>query len=203
MSVKVDPFVIPIPLKWSEDPEIGPTVQYMWRFLYDLWRRTGGGSDQVSNQQLRELYPWMAGQNGQQSSPNVVFAPYCPTSKWTPEFKAPQSHDALPAFATPAQFNQFPSFAVGAAKPAFFSVSAGHTTSGNEIVEATSNITVTLNATPDTDEIVIVKRNTGAGTVTVDGNGRNIDGAATYSLSTNYNTVTAIYSVASNIWLTI
>jgi len=56
MSVKVDPFVIPIPKKWAEDPELGPTVQYMWRFFYDLWSRTGGGNDAVSDLQDSALY---------------------------------------------------------------------------------------------------------------------------------------------------
>ena len=49
MSVSVDPFVIPIPQKWLNDPELAPTVQYMWRFLYDLWSRTGAGDDYVSD----------------------------------------------------------------------------------------------------------------------------------------------------------
>jgi len=49
MSVSVDPFVIPIPQKLLNDPELGPTFQYLWKFLYDLWQRTGGGSDAIYN----------------------------------------------------------------------------------------------------------------------------------------------------------
>lgn len=49
MSVNVDPFVIPIPQKLLNDPELGPTFQYLWKFLYDLWSRTGGGTDYVSD----------------------------------------------------------------------------------------------------------------------------------------------------------
>lgn len=49
MSVSVDPFVIPIPQKLLNDPELGPTFQYLWRFLYDLWSRTGAGDDYVSD----------------------------------------------------------------------------------------------------------------------------------------------------------
>lgn len=47
MSVNVDPFVIPIPQKWLTDPELGPTVQYLWKFLYDMWQRSGGGTDAI------------------------------------------------------------------------------------------------------------------------------------------------------------
>jgi len=49
MSVSVDPFVIPIPQKLLNDPELGPTFQYLWKFLYDLWQRTGGGTDAIYN----------------------------------------------------------------------------------------------------------------------------------------------------------
>ena len=49
MSVNVDSFVIPIPQKLLNDPELGPTFQYLWKFLYDLWQRTGGGNDAIYN----------------------------------------------------------------------------------------------------------------------------------------------------------
>lgn len=48
MSVQVDPFVIPIPDKWNNDKELAPTVQYLWKFLYDIWKRTGGGNDAIA-----------------------------------------------------------------------------------------------------------------------------------------------------------
>ena len=46
---QVDPFVIPIPHKILNDPELAPTFQYLWRFLYDMWQRTGGAVDLVQN----------------------------------------------------------------------------------------------------------------------------------------------------------
>ena len=49
MTVNVDPFVIPIPQKILNDPELSPTFQYLWKFLYDLWQRSGGGTDAVYN----------------------------------------------------------------------------------------------------------------------------------------------------------
>lgn len=56
MSVSVDPFVIPIPPKWMKDPELAPTVAYLWRFLYDLWQRTGAGDDAISNLEVINTY---------------------------------------------------------------------------------------------------------------------------------------------------
>ena len=54
----VDPLVVPIPDKWRYDKQIGPFMDYMMRFWYDLWVRTGAGDDHISNQSIREVYPW-------------------------------------------------------------------------------------------------------------------------------------------------
>lgn len=56
MSVSVDPFVIPIPQKWADDPELAPTIQYIWRYLYDLRERTGGGDDAIAALEDSALY---------------------------------------------------------------------------------------------------------------------------------------------------
>tara|TARA_R110000868_G_scaffold125265_3_gene331051 strand:- start:24240 stop:24734 length:495 start_codon:yes stop_codon:yes gene_type:complete len=53
---KVDPFVIQWPEAWVRDPEIGPVVHYLNRFLYDLWLRSGGGVDDVNEVQLNEIF---------------------------------------------------------------------------------------------------------------------------------------------------
>jgi hypothetical protein len=52
----VDPFVIKWPNAWLTDPEVGPVVQYLNRFLHDLWLRTGGGDDAITEVQIGELY---------------------------------------------------------------------------------------------------------------------------------------------------
>jgi len=54
----VDPFVVQWPAKWVGDPDIGPVVHYLNRFLHDLWIRTGGGSDAIEAQDVAEVYPW-------------------------------------------------------------------------------------------------------------------------------------------------
>lgn len=43
----VDPFVIQWPKKWLDDPEIRPVIEYLNRFLHDLFIRTGGGDDLI------------------------------------------------------------------------------------------------------------------------------------------------------------
>lgn len=50
----VDPFVIQWPSKWEQDPEIGPVVLYLNRFLHDLRERTGGGVDLIENLEVSQ-----------------------------------------------------------------------------------------------------------------------------------------------------
>jgi hypothetical protein len=48
MSVKVDPFIVPLPRKLASDVELGPYFTYLNKFLHDLWTRTGAGTDTVA-----------------------------------------------------------------------------------------------------------------------------------------------------------
>lgn len=56
----VDPFVIQWPRKWLEDPEIGPQIVYLNRYLHDLFLVTTGGtgSSLIEDAELAEKYPW-------------------------------------------------------------------------------------------------------------------------------------------------
>jgi 5-deoxy-D-glucuronate isomerase len=83
------------------------------------------------------------------------------------------------------------------------SVSSDFTTTRSTYVVATSSITVTLNASPADQEEVIVKRVTAAGNVTVSGNGNNIDGSSSSTLSANYDSITVRYFDSEGQWLTI
>lgn len=136
--------------------------------IEQLWRRTGGGADDVSDGQTRELFAWSQGAGSEdKNDPIALFG----------SFDA--SKDAV-----------------------FFSVSSAHTTAGNEFVEATASITVTLNQYPEDGERVTVKRNTTAGNVTISGNGNNINDASTYVMALNYEGVALVYSATSGVWLT-
>ncbi len=48
MVTKVDPFLIPIPRGLLANPETREYFEYLNRFLHDLWVRTGGGEDAIS-----------------------------------------------------------------------------------------------------------------------------------------------------------
>lgn len=86
----------------------------------------------------------------------------------------------------------------------FISTATAYTTTGLEdLVVATAAVTVTLNALPDDGEKVEIKRVTTAGNVIIDGNGNTIDGAATFTLLSNYGSYDLIYSVTEGGWLII
>jgi len=46
---RVDPFVIQWPRAWMQDNEIRPTIEYLNRFLHDMFIRTGGGEDLIDD----------------------------------------------------------------------------------------------------------------------------------------------------------
>lgn len=52
----VDPFVIQWPKRWLDDREIEPVIRYLNRFLHDLWQRSGGPVDSVSNSVYESIY---------------------------------------------------------------------------------------------------------------------------------------------------
>ena len=48
---KVDPFVIQWPTKWMQDDEIRPVIEYLNRYLHDMFIRSGGGEDLIDDNQ--------------------------------------------------------------------------------------------------------------------------------------------------------
>ena len=159
----VDPFVIQGPRKWLQDPEIGPAVVYLNRFLHDMFLRSGGGNDAIADEGIKELYPWVP-------SPEDDFN----------EFKS----------LFPQVMQNGKSFEV-------IAVTADHTTSGNEILicNNASIITVTLNATPDDEEEVIIKRR--GATVKVAAV-KEIDGETNKTIAIRYDSPHLIFTAEAN-----
>ena len=78
-------------------------------------------------------------------------------------------------------------------KPEYISTSTNYTTLGNVVIEATAELTVTLNTNPKLMETVSVKRN-GAGVVTIAGT---IDGETNFKLLYNLESVDLLYNGTS------
>jgi len=171
----LDPFVVEWPTKWVQDPEIGPVVTYLNRFVNDLFLRSGGGDDAIVETQIVELY-----------EPGIQTGNY---------------EELLEELELDVEMLGGQGFDPSQLLPSVTVESAAYTTAGSITVIATSNITVTLNASPDTGETVTIKRATTAGTVTIDGNGKNIDGASTHTLILNYESRNILYVTETDEWL--
>lgn len=58
MAQKVDPFIHPIPKSLLNNPETRSYFEYLNRWAHDMWRRTGGSEDLIDAGGTRETYPW-------------------------------------------------------------------------------------------------------------------------------------------------
>lgn len=178
-----------VPPEWAFHPTIGPFIRDLLTIVWQGRERMGGDVDHIDNQQKRELFPWNPGDSKESSANRSLF-------------EAHHAAQLLGQFSTTAA-NSLPQFSVGTARQDFFSVSSSHTTAGNEIVEVTEAITVTLNSAPDSEERVTIKRNTTSGSVTIDGNGKTIDGESTFVMYNNFECINVMYSADSGGWLII
>lgn len=60
----VDPFLHPIPQSLKEDSETRQFFEYFVKWAHDIWLRTGGSEDSVSDTGVRESYPWAQDDSG-------------------------------------------------------------------------------------------------------------------------------------------
>lgn len=67
----VDPFIHPIPPKILADPQLRPFFEYFVRWAHDMWVRSGGGNDLVSDTGTRESYPWVLDEQQGGDSSNI------------------------------------------------------------------------------------------------------------------------------------
>ena len=52
MANEVNPPTMTPPKKWMDDEEIGPWAREMSQFWFQLWQRTGGGTDVIEEAQV-------------------------------------------------------------------------------------------------------------------------------------------------------
>lgn len=150
----VDPFVIQWPNAWLTDPEIGPVVQYLNRFLHDLWVRTGGGTDIISEVTGSESYETSTG-NGQyislhEAQENIDGEIYIPP---------PQTHHEDEPILE-AQF--------------FARTTDSDTLAvDRDFIEATNNAVIKADKCPGANDLIKIANGDGS-TIRFDGNGNNI-----------------------------
>ena len=81
------------------------------------------------------------------------------------------------------------------------STSSAYTTRGDVLLVVTGEATITLDEFPADNQKTIVKRATSAGYVTVDGNGKTIDGGTMFTMVNNYDSFTFVYSRDAGEWV--
>lgn len=165
----------PPPLKMPQafftDAEVRAYMQQIGQILWQLWRRTGGSTDAVSSTQNRDLY-----------DSTGYIAALADTEKRI-------TGVSLETMADARAFHEYRAV----------SKSSAYTACEYDFVSATSNITVTLPASPCTNCTVIVRNGDGS-IITVDGNGRNINGTATIRSGVKNTSMVFHYFIDSDEW---
>lgn len=177
MSIKVDPFLHPIPAKLLNDPETQGFFTYLSRWCNQIWNRTGAGTDTI-----------------QQSVDNIEAA----NTNISANAANIASNDAdIAALDTRVSVNEVDIEALQAALNERV-ISTDYTTSGPETITCTAPLTVTLEPTPS--EVTEVVINCELAPVVVDGNGENINDSSTYTMLVNYESKTFKYSPLRGRW---
>lgn len=146
----VDPFVRDWPRKWLEDPEIGPIIIYLNRFLHDIFIRTGGGNDAIQDEGIRELYPW--GTSTQERT----------------EFRA-------------------------------VTIGTRYTAAPFDFINAITRALIFFPEFPNENDVIVIRNGDGS-LISLDGNGKNINGSRTGRLLTEERTVDFYYFIDSDEW---
>ena len=206
------------------DIKTGELTPFFFRFLAQLWERTGGPDDFINAIENTQYENYIDG-NVVELSEKITDFRYeqalntegriAELENKTEDFHIEQSlttqgriteleneiedlKKALalsPIWVTPQNLADFQ----------LISTAVAYTTTGRQIIVVTSNVTITLNTNPINKELVIIIRATSAGTVTIDGGTKTISDATltAYDLITNYETVQCLYSYPDDAWLII
>ena len=162
MSISVNPPPQQnLPAKLVNDPELRPYFLYQQEYLFKLWQRTGGGTDNIGSQQdqIDAIKLRLDAIEGRL--------------------------DAVEARLT---------YLEGTMVVTAVSVTA----TGNTTIICTDALTVTFDASPlDKDLVKVKARN---GNVTIDGNGKNIDGNDSVIIRRNFTGLDMVYSSELDAW---
>lgn len=157
MVQQVDPFIYPIPKKFLNDPELRPYFEYFHRWAHDMWKRTGGSSDDVADTGLRETYPWLQEHNADDQQQTVYNVENVTNQEISYSIEAPQR-----------QFNAV-------------TTSDDYTAVGWDWVNAKSGSKITFPEYPGCNAELIVRVGDNS-VIPIDGNDRNINGSKTGKL---------------------
>lgn len=189
----VDPYVIPIPRTITDPKTGGPSDEFFaWlrydnRWKHDIWVRTGAGDDAVEETQLGELYdPGMQTSNSDELIDELEVSTEMAVIQDVVERLEELENDHQ----EPVYLKALEPYTVATGDTAY-------TTAGDQFITClnTAAAVITLNATPDDGEEVIIWR--GDNSVTVSGS---INGSTSIVLASQYDAPHLKYSAAAGVW---
>ena len=195
------PILGPIPAKLLNDPELQQYFQNTSVFMQQLYRLLERGEVDLGD--VSQLYPEYRSRESDYGL-NPGFSSTQKEQCSANDFYTKSVRRDDPFLFMPSQPRQdyTPESVARDKKPFFVSVSADYTARENIcLVIVTAAVTISLDPAPKDGQQVKIKRVTTAGTVTIDSNGADIDGAATYSMLANYQGLDLIYSRDAGEWL--
>lgn len=181
MAVKVDPFLIPIPQAFFKDPELRGWAEYLSRVIHDLRQRTGGESDSISDTSIRESYPF-----------GIHVGEYERGAEINGLFVGGQSTGAELSglFTTNERPDQFRAVSVNA---------GSYTALPNDFINAKGRASIKFPAQPP-ENCVIIIRNGDASLISLDGNGKTINGSNSGYLRKQGSAIHFHYFIDSDEW---
>ena len=139
-------------------------MEYLERHLHDSWERSGGPDDAVSEQAVREFYPWPSGITEDDLGSSYNFN----SSIQTSHFRA-------------------------------VTVTQNYTANDHDFINAKQNALITFPQYPEENSVIIV-RNGDNSNIRLDGNGKNINGSSTGTLSRQGTSIEFYYFIDSDEW---
>lgn len=171
------PKQVVLPVEIQDNLPLKKAFDDSYDIMFQMWKRLGGGDDYIDNLLTDSITKSVS------------------DNKNSDDLTINQTFNNIEDF----QFT--PNFSKN--KKGVLVTGEDATTTGQEIVFcghpfALARI-IYLNATPEQQEKTTIKR-MGTGGVTVNGNGKTIDGAATQPLPTIYDSITVIYTIEAGEW---
>lgn len=185
MAENVDPFIYPLPRKIQDDPELRGFFEYFVKWAHQIWKRTGGGDDLISDTGTRESYPWIL-DDQKIDEPRSLY----------PSFGSDnQKKDSLDSIYPQQTFDVKEITAKTISNQIYTAVD-------NMFIKSKLGSTIKMPATPSFD--CVIYAHNGDGTLmTIDGNGKKINGKDKIAISQKGNGVQVYYFIEDDEYIAI
>ena len=192
----VDPRLQRIPNQLTKERDVRLYFEDLERFLHDLWVRTGGGNDAISNLGIEEVYPWPRKSIEQDSTES----PYASLSRSKSD-NAVSPYSSSGSSRADGKAVEFYSVKPDMPQKVFRSVSASsnYTASDFDFINAKVNAIITFPSAPEENAVLIIRNGDGS-KIGLIGNGRNINGESSGNIRNKGTAIAFQYFIDDNEW---